>query len=71
MKTLFRIENNKFKTCDIVDYSFEENYFKSEINTYTLDDINAFIIPTDEMLKILGKKTNDIISKPNANKQKM
>lgn len=53
MAVLLRIENKKFQTDDIVEYDLSKMEFKSTIKTYKIEDINAFIVPAKEMMKLL------------------
>ena len=50
-------------TVDIKEYDFQKNVFIGSNNkTYSIDDIEYFIIPTKEMKNILGisNKNNSI-----------
>lgn len=47
-------------TLDIINYNFEENEFiGSNKKKYSINEINYFIIPREEMKKILGIKTDN------------
>lgn len=47
-------------TLDIINYNFEENEFiGSNKKKYSINEINYFIIPREEMKKILGIKNNN------------
>ena len=47
-------------TLDIINYNFEENEFiGSKKKKYSINEINYFIIPREEMKKILGIKNNN------------
>lgn len=47
-------------TLDIINYNFEENEFiGSNKKKYSINEINYFIIPREEMKKILGIKNDN------------
>lgn len=47
-------------TLDIINYNFEENEFiGSNKKKYSINEINYFIVPREEMKKILGIKNNN------------
>lgn len=50
----------KAGTLDIINYNFEENEFiGSNKKKYSINEINYFIIPREEMKKILGIKNDN------------
>lgn len=47
-------------TLDIINYNFEENEFiGSNKKKYSINEINYFIVPREEMKKILGIKNDN------------
>lgn len=57
MQTLFRVETTKYKTDDIIECDFEKGIFRSNVGTYTFNDINAFIVPCEKMKELLKINT--------------